>query len=113
VNFDRFIREMSTMVNLKETLLLFTADHSFDIRIVGGGGPSQPLLTGMDEWKKTSGGKGPVTLPSLRVENSHTAEEVAVMALGAGAERVRGFMPNTQIFHIMMQAFGWKPDAAK
>jgi hypothetical protein len=38
----------------------------------------------------------------------HTAEEVAVVADGAGVERVHGLMPNTEIFHIMMSAFGWE-----
>jgi len=37
-----------------------------------------------------------------------TVEEVVVAAKGPGAERVRGFMPNTQLFHIMMAAYGWK-----
>ena len=32
-----------------------------------------------------------------------------VAARGPGAERVRGFFPNTYLFHIMMTAYGWKP----
>jgi alkaline phosphatase len=107
VQFDKLIREISGMVDLDETLLLFTADHSFDLRIAGGGGPHEPLLKGVEEWKKT-GGKPPVRLASLRVENAHTGEEVPVAATGAGAERVRGFMPNSALFTIMMQAYGWQ-----
>jgi alkaline phosphatase len=107
VNFDKLIREIAGMVNPKETLLLFTADHSFDLRIAGNGGPDQPLLTGVEEWKK-NGGKPPIRLATLRIENSHTGEEVPVAATGPGAERVRGFIPNTQLFSIMMQAFGWQ-----
>jgi alkaline phosphatase len=37
-------------------------------------------------------------------------EEVLVMADGPGADRVRGFFSNTHLFHIMMSAYGWKPD---
>jgi alkaline phosphatase len=31
-----------------------------------------------------------------------------VAAQGPGAERVKGFFPNTQLFRIMMAAYGWK-----
>jgi alkaline phosphatase len=106
VRFDSLIREITEIVNPEETLLLFTADHSFDL-LVTGGGPDQPLLKGLDEWK-AAGGKKPVKLPALQVGGSHSGEEVIVAARGPGAERVRGFMPNTEIFRIMMDAMGWK-----
>jgi alkaline phosphatase len=76
-----------------------------------GGGPDAPLFTGLEEWTK-AGTKGQMRLPAIRTENSHTGEEVPVLATGAGSERVKGFVPNTQIFHIMMDAFGWKPSAS-
>jgi alkaline phosphatase len=110
VSFDKLIREIAAMVNPKETLLLFTADHSFDLRIAGNGGPKEPLLTGIEKWKQENGGKPPIRLSAVRIENAHTGEEVPVAAMGPGAERVRGFMPNSAIFDIMMQAFRWKPD---
>lgn len=47
--------------------------------------------------------------PSLRKDGGHTGEEVVVAATGPGAERVRGFFPNTKLFHVMMAAYGWKP----
>lgn len=106
VKFDRLIREISEIVNPEETLLLFTADHSFDFRITGGG-PDQPLLKGIDEWKAAGGGRS-MKIAAVRMDNSHTGEEVIVAAKGPGAERVRGFMPNTQVFRIMMDAVGWK-----
>lgn len=111
VEFDKLIRELSTMVNLDETLLLFTADHSFEFSVVGGG-PDVPLFKGLEEWTQ-SGVKGQMRLPAVRMENSHTGEEVAVLATGPGAERVKGFLPNTQLFHIMMEAYGWKPPASR
>jgi alkaline phosphatase len=42
------------------------------------------------------------------VDNSHTGEEVIAAAKGPGAGRVRGFIRNTDLFHIMMAAYGWK-----
>lgn len=111
VAFDKLIREIAAMVNLNDTLLVFTADHSFDLR-VSGGGPETPLLKGLEEWNRDVQ-KGPMRLPNIRMENTHTGEEVLVTAMGAGSERVRGFMPNTQIFQIMMKAYGWKETSAE
>ena len=42
------------------------------------------------------------------VKDQHTAEAVLVIAGGRGAERIHGFMPNTEIFHIISSAFGWE-----
>jgi alkaline phosphatase len=91
VNFDKLIRELSGKVNLKDTLLLFTADHSFEIQLTGGRA-------------------GQSILPSLKTGHNHTGEEVVVAAQGAGSDKVKGFLPNTQLFQIMMNALGWTPD---
>jgi len=110
VGFDKLIREIASLVNLNETLLLFTADHSFELRSVGGR-RGQPLLQGLEEWQtKNAGTRNPVDIPALRVGRSHTGEEVIAAAQGPGSDQVRGFMPNTRLFHVMMDAWGWKPD---
>lgn len=106
VNFDKLIREIAGKVNLNESLLLFTADHSFELRITGGR-RGVPLLQGLDEWTAKNNPNDEIRIPALRVGHSHTGEEVLVTATGAGAERVRGYMPNTRIFDIVMQAWGW------
>jgi alkaline phosphatase len=110
VEFDKLIREISEMVNPDETLLVFTADHSFDMRLVGGS-PDQPLLKGLEEWeaqpsavRKQQGLK----LAAIRMNGSHAGEEVLVTAKGPGSEQVRGFMPNTKLFEIMLKAYGWQ-----
>ena len=46
------------------------------------------------------------------MDNGHTGEPVMIAAMGPGADRVRGYMLNTDIFKVMMQAFGWKADDA-
>ena len=46
----------------------------------------------------------------LVVDDAHTGEEVAAMALGVGSDRVFGFFPNTRLFHVMMDAWGFKVD---
>jgi len=105
--FDKLIREIAAKVNLKDTLLLFTADHSFELRTVGGR-RGEPLLKGYDEWKSTHEPREVVTIPAMRVGHSHTGEEVLAAATGAGSERVRGYLPNTRLFEIMMAAYGWR-----
>ncbi|MGE5644928.1 MAG: alkaline phosphatase [Acidobacteriota bacterium] len=96
VAFDRIIEQ--TVQKMKNnTLLIFAADHSFDFRVQSGR-RDQPLLP-----------EDPAaTMPNVRMEDSHTGEEVLVAADGPGSERVHGFFPNTNLFHIMLAAFGWE-----
>ncbi len=112
VGFDKLIREIASTVDLQDTLLLFTADHSMDLRSVGGR-RGEPLLKGLDEWKQNHAAKEVVQIPALRVGHSHTGEEVLVTAQGPGADQVRGFLPNTQLFQVIMNAYGWKPGITK
>lgn len=98
VQMDKLVRKTAGEVNAKDTLILFTADHSFDLRLLGGK-PGETLIPAAD----ADAARAPV-----RVGTLHTGEEVIVGAVGPGAERVKGYMPNTQIFHILMSAYGWK-----
>lgn len=113
VDFDKLIAEIETRVDLKDTLLLFTADHSFGLQ-VDGGRRGEPLLEGYEAWKAAQKPDGRdedlIRLKNVLVNRSHTGEEVVALATGAGAERVHGYFPNTHLFEIMMDAWGWKPD---
>jgi alkaline phosphatase len=104
VALDRVI-ERTSKATRSDTLLLFTADHSFDFRIRGGR-YGRPILEGLAA-AEAENPKGPIRIPALRVENGHTGEEVLVAAQGPGAQRVRGFMSNTDLFRVMMEAYGW------
>lgn len=116
VDFDKLIAEIEKRVDLKDTLLVFTADHSFGLQ-VDGGKRGEPLLEGYEAWKaaQTPGAKEEdlVRLKNVMVNRTHTGEEVVALATGTGAERVRGYFPNTHLFDVMMDAWGWKKDAAK
>jgi alkaline phosphatase len=101
---DRVIETTARTVN-SDTLLLFTADHSFDLRIRGGV-HGKPILEGL-EAAEAAAPKGPIRIPALRMDNGHTGEAVLVAAQGPGAERVRGYMANTDVFRVMMAAFRW------
>jgi alkaline phosphatase len=112
VAFDALIREIAGTVTA-DTLLLFTADHSFDFRVYAGG-PQEPLLKGLPEWRrahKASNVDGRIQLPFVRVDNDHTGEEVVAAAMGPGAERISGFFPNTAVFDVVMAAYGWSEAA--
>jgi alkaline phosphatase len=100
---DRVIEETAGDVG-SDTLVLFTADHSFDLRVHGGTW-GKPLLTGAAA--ESGGGMESVSLSNVRMNNDHTAEEVLVAAQGPGSQNVRGYMANTDIFHVMLSAFGW------
>lgn len=109
VNVDKLMREIAGTVDLKDTLMLFTADHSFDLR-THGGLKTDPVLKGFDEWKQQHQPNERIELPVLRVGHDHTGEEVLAAAQGPGAARIQGFFPNTHLFTVMMDAWGWKPD---
>lgn len=100
IALDTTIRKAAQSVG-KDTLILFAADHSFDIRLQGGK-RGEPLLSKID-----NSGVTPATT-HIRVDDEHTGEQVLVTAQGPGAERVHGFIANTDLFHIMMAAYGWE-----
>ncbi len=102
VALDSVVRRTSESAG-NDTLIIFAADHSFDLRLLAGT-PGQPLLpeAGAENGSQT-------TRPNIRVGTGHTGEEVIIAAKGPGAERLHGFIPNTELFHIMMAAFGWSP----
>ena len=108
VALDKTVAKMSTVVG-RDTLLLFTADHSFDIALRAGL-LGKPLLEGLEaeQAKAAEEKRRNIRIPAVRMDNGHTGEPVLIAAVGPGAERVRGYMLNTDIFHVMMDAFGWK-----
>lgn len=107
VEMDDMIRRVHEIAG-KDTMILFTADHSFGLRM-GGGTRGTPLLEQYDADAAKPGATS-ATNGVVSVEDGHTGEEVIVAASGPGADKVHGFMPNTRLFDILMSAFGWKRD---
>jgi alkaline phosphatase len=99
IALDDTIRKTAQSVK-DDTLIIFAADHSFDVRLRGGN-RSEPLIP------EAGSNAASRTQSNVRVDNGHTGEEVLVSAQGPGAERVHGFIANTDLFRIMMAAFGW------
>lgn len=106
VAFDTEIREIASAAG-SNTLVLFTADHSFDLRTHNGLW-GEPLLKGLPDTDGVSVSAETQRLPNVWMDNSHTGEEVLVAAQGPGSERVRGYMANTDLFDVMMRAYGWR-----
>lgn len=107
IEMDDMIRRISAVAG-KDTLILFTADHSFGLRM-SGGDRGTPLAAQY----AAEAAKPGATIASngvIGVEDTHTGEEVIAAASGPGSEKVRGFFPNIRLFDILMAAFGWKAD---
>jgi alkaline phosphatase len=96
VEMDNVVRQVAD-AHKQDTMILWTADHSYDLRIKG---------EGLTETLKKNEGKKITAAVSL--EDEHTSEEVPVMAIGPGSDRVHGFISNTDVFHILMAAPGWQ-----
>ncbi|WP_321478093.1 alkaline phosphatase [uncultured Paludibaculum sp.] len=99
--FDRLIESTATRLQ-SNTLVLFTADHSFDLRTVGVAKGTPLYTVGADG--KAVANKGVV------IQGKHSGEQVLVAATGPGSAKVKGFLANTDLFQIMLSAFGWKAD---
>lgn len=104
IALDDAVRQAARSPVAGQSLILVTADHSYDFRVVSGR-RSQPLLP---EEASLADGEKSVRLANVRRDDSHTGEDVLVAAQGPGAERVRGFLANTDLFRIMLAAWGWK-----
>jgi alkaline phosphatase len=102
VEMDDMIRKISATAG-KDTLILFVADHSYDLKLLSGT-RDRPLADQLS----TPQGDRPVIAADTK--GAHAGEEVVAAAMGPGAEGVKGFFPNTWLFKVMMSAFGWKAD---
>jgi alkaline phosphatase len=100
---DKLIQQ-TVKEGVEDTLILFAADHSFNLRMKSGS-KAEPLFTPAPaEGDKPAGlaAKG-----KLQIEGTHTGEQVLVAAIGPGSEAVHGFIDNTDLFRIMLAAYGW------
>jgi DNA-binding beta-propeller fold protein YncE len=96
IELDKTVQAAAEL-HQKDTLVLMTADHSYDLRIKG------------ESLVETSRAADSAQVASvISLENQHTAEEVPVVSVGPGSNRARGFISNTDIFHVMMGALGWE-----
>lgn len=95
VEIDKAVKETEEG-HEKDTLSIFTADHGFFLLMRG---------EHLSENRKTENGSDVLKLITL--EDEHTGDAVPVLAIGPGANRVQGYMANTDIFDVMMSAYGW------
>ncbi len=104
VKFDHLIQRTAKQMD-KNSLVLFTADHSFDFRLKSGKkGADIALPSAPNVVKKAD---QPEEKSDVVIGTAHTGEEVLVAAQGPGSERVTGVLSNTDLFGIMLSAYGW------
>jgi alkaline phosphatase len=107
VKFDKLVQKTAQRMS-KDTLVLFTADHSFDFRVLSGKkGQDLRLPLGPNVGKDS---KFAEDKPAVAIGTGHTGEEVVVAAQGPGSDKVKGFMSNTDLFRVMLSAYGWQAD---
>ena len=104
--FDRLIQNVAAQVDSNETLILFTADHSYDFRIQSGE-KGRPLILDAEK-NLPSNNEESIRWTNIRRDDHHTGEDVLLVGQGPGAERIKGMISNTDTFHIMMKAYGWE-----
>jgi alkaline phosphatase len=107
IEMDELIRRISAIAG-KDTLILFTADHSFALRMTGG-----KRNAPMAQQYAVEAAKPDATVANnaiIGVQDDHSGEEVIAAAVGPGADQVHGFFPNTRLFDIMLKAMGWKKE---
>ena len=133
IEFSRAVKTAFEKVDLSETLIIVTADHSHTLTIAGYPGRGNPILGKVnagDEPRLAGDGLPYTTLgyingrgqrtdltdvdtadESYRSEaliplgsETHGGEDVPIYAAGAGSDLVRGVMEQHVIFHVMMEA---------
>lgn len=108
VKFDKLVQKTVKQAG-NNTLVMFTADHSFDFRLISGKkGEGLKLPTARNVGKDAPAAAEEKV--NAMIGSSHTGEEVIVAAQGPGADKVKGFMSNTDLFRVLMSAYGWRPD---
>jgi alkaline phosphatase len=95
--YDKAIRNIAE-ARKQDTLLMFAGNFSFDLHVVG---------ENLKETSKSEDSREIVN--AVYLEKEHTAEEAPVMAIGPGSERIRGYIPNTEIFNTIMAGLGLRP----
>ncbi len=110
VAFDKYIEKVAGRMP-KDTLIIFVADHSFDFRLRGG--KTGEAITLPASSKPKIDPAVPPVKTDARVDGGHTGEEVLVAAQGPGSERVKGYLANTDLFRIMLAAYGWSEQTQK
>jgi len=101
-DFDKILEKVLAFAqNDKETLVVVTGDHE-----CGGA-----AINGRKKLKYTSKGFGDLNMRFTT--KGHTASMVPVFAYGPGSELFAGIYDNTEIYHKIRKAMGWKEDVRK
>lgn len=102
IDLDKAVRAVGEGSKANNTLIIYTADHGYALYVKG---------EKATEAQKSTDHKRIVD--AIHLEDQHTAEEVPLIAMGPGSERVKGYMSNTDVFRVIMASYGWNERASK
>ena len=108
VKLDKLVQKTAKQMSAN-TLVLFTADHSFDFRVLNGKKGDDIRLPAAPNVKNALRRRRSRRSPSGRAT---PARKCWSPRRAPDRRRSPGFMSNTDLFRVMMSAYGWQADSA-
>ena len=116
IEFSKAVKKAVSMVNLEDTLVLVTADHSSSIAFTGYPEADMPILASLSypsfsliaddgrDHVMAESEEDPNDFDPSAIPSPHAGEDVAVYAIGFGAGRVHGTLEQHSLFDIIFEA---------
>ena len=115
IEFSKAVKKAVSMVNLEDTLVMVTADHSSSIAFTGYPEADMPILGSLsypafsmiaDDGRDhviAESEEDLIEFDQSEIPSAHGGEDVAVYAIGFGAEKVHGTMEQYSLFDIIFE----------
>ena len=115
VEFSKAVKKALSLVDLKDTLVLVTADHSSSIAFTGYPEADMPILASLSypafsliaddgrDHVMAESEEEPLEFDPSSIPSPHAGEDVAVYAIGLGASKVHGTLEQHSLFDIIFE----------
>ena len=115
IEFSKAVKKALSLVDLKDTLVLVTADHSSSIAFTGYPEADMPILASLSypsfsliaddgrDHVMAESEEEPLEFDPSSIPSPHAGEDVAVYAIGLGASKVHGTLEQHSLFDIIFE----------